>query len=42
MRFGVSYTPGKGWFHHWLDLDPGQVRADLDAIRARVARLREA
>ncbi|MFF9165617.1 MULTISPECIES: glycosyl hydrolase [unclassified Streptomyces] len=31
-RFGVNYTPSEGWFHHWLDYDPGAVRADLDSI----------
>jgi hypothetical protein len=34
VRFGVNYTPSKGWFHHWLDLDLGQVREDLDGVRA--------
>jgi hypothetical protein len=34
MRFGVNYTPSKGWFHHWLDLDLEQVREDLSGIRA--------
>ena len=32
MRFGVNYTPSRGWFHHWLDLDLGEVRADLRDI----------
>jgi hypothetical protein len=32
MRFGVNYTPSKGWFHHWLDFEIDEVRADLDAI----------
>lgn len=31
-RFGVNYTPSKGWFHHWLDFDLDAVRTDLDAI----------
>ncbi|WP_228560432.1 glycoside hydrolase 5 family protein [Catenulispora pinisilvae] len=31
-RFGVNYTPSAGWFHHWLDFDLDQVRADLDSI----------
>ncbi|MFF7633477.1 glycosyl hydrolase [Kitasatospora sp. NPDC008050] len=31
-RFGVNYTPAKGWFHHWLDFDLDAVRADLDSI----------
>ncbi len=33
MRFGVNYTPSRNWFHHWLDLDLGEVRADFAAIR---------
>ena len=33
-RFGVNYTPAKGWFHHWLDFDLDAARADLDAIAA--------
>lgn len=33
-RFGVNYTPSRGWFHHWLDFDLDAVRADLDAIAA--------
>jgi hypothetical protein len=33
-RFGVNYTPARGWFHHWLDFDLDAVRADLDAIAA--------
>ncbi|MBH1937269.1 glycosyl hydrolase [Streptomyces sp. AV19] len=32
VRFGVNYTPRKGWFHHWLDFDLDDVRADLDDI----------
>ncbi|MEU1663690.1 glycosyl hydrolase [Streptomyces sparsogenes] len=32
MRFGVNYTPTHGWFHHWLDFDLDEVRADLDSI----------
>ncbi|MDH6142864.1 hypothetical protein P3T35_004892 [Kitasatospora sp. GP30] len=32
VRFGVNYTPSRGWFHHWLDFDLDSVRADLDAI----------
>ncbi|MEV0277078.1 glycosyl hydrolase [Streptomyces sp. NPDC050610] len=31
-RFGVNYTPTRGWFHHWLDFDLDEVRADLDSI----------
>ncbi|MEV6548242.1 glycosyl hydrolase [Streptomyces sp. NPDC051597] len=34
VRFGANYTPGQGWFHHWLDFDLDAVRADLDAIAA--------
>ncbi|GAA3387986.1 glycosyl hydrolase [Streptomyces roseoviridis] len=33
-RFGVNYTPSKGWFHHWLDFDLDAVRADLDSVAA--------
>ncbi|HET9173252.1 MAG TPA: glycosyl hydrolase [Actinospica sp.] len=33
-RFGVNYTPSRGWFHHWLDFDLDAVRRDLDAIAA--------
>jgi hypothetical protein len=32
MRYGVNYTPSQGWFHHWLDLDLGAVRADLAGL----------
>ncbi|MER6142571.1 glycosyl hydrolase [Streptomyces sparsogenes] len=32
MRFGVNYTPTHGWFHHWLDFDLDEIRADLDSI----------
>ncbi|MEU1670626.1 glycosyl hydrolase [Streptomyces roseifaciens] len=34
MRFGVNYTPARGWFHHWLDFDLDDVRADLDSVAA--------
>lgn len=34
MRFGVNYTPTRGWFHHWLDFDLDEVKADLDSIAA--------
>ncbi|MCC3778395.1 glycosyl hydrolase, partial [Streptomyces sp. UNOB3_S3] len=34
MRFGVNYTPTRGWFHHWLDFDLDDIRADLDSIAA--------
>ncbi|MFB7911058.1 glycosyl hydrolase [Kitasatospora sp. NPDC056076] len=33
-RFGVNYTPSKGWFHHWLDFDLDAVRADFDSVAA--------
>lgn len=32
LRFGVNYTPSRGWFHHWLDFDLDDVRRDLDDI----------
>jgi len=32
LRFGANYTPTRGWFHHWLDYDPAEVRADLESI----------
>lgn len=31
-RWGVNYTPRNSWFHSWLDLDVGEVRADFEAI----------
>lgn len=31
-RFGVNYTPRRGWFHSWLDFNPNEVAEDLDAI----------
>ncbi|MGW3328561.1 glycoside hydrolase 5 family protein [Streptomyces virginiae] len=34
LRFGANYTPSRGWFHHWLDFDIDEVRADLDSIAA--------
>lgn len=34
MKFGVNYTPRRGWFHSWLDFDAGQVREDFQAIAA--------
>ncbi|WP_030263187.1 glycoside hydrolase 5 family protein [Streptomyces violens] len=34
IRFGVNYTPTRGWFHHWLDFDLDEVRADLDSVAA--------
>ncbi|MBV7364222.1 hypothetical protein KRX54_07285 [Actinomycetaceae bacterium TAE3-ERU4] len=33
MKFGVNYTPRRGWFHSWLDLDLGMVREDFSQIR---------
>ncbi|WP_414167253.1 glycoside hydrolase 5 family protein [Streptoverticillium reticulum] len=33
-RFGVNYTPTNGWFHHWLDFDLDEIRADLDSLAA--------
>ncbi|MGA4670420.1 glycoside hydrolase 5 family protein [Propionibacteriaceae bacterium Y1923] len=32
MKYGVNYTPRRGWFHSWLDLDLGEVREDFDQI----------
>jgi endo-1,4-beta-mannosidase len=34
LRFGVNYTPRRGWFHAWHDFDPGHAREDLDQIAA--------
>ena len=34
LRFGANYTPTRGWFHHWLDFDEDQVRADLESVAA--------
>lgn len=34
IRFGVNYTPRRGWFHSWLDFDPAAARDDLAAIAA--------
>ncbi|MEV8535341.1 glycosyl hydrolase [Streptomyces sp. NPDC051211] len=31
-RFGVNYTPTRGWFHHWLDFDLDEVKSDLDSV----------
>ena len=28
----MNYTPRRGWFHSWLDLDLGQMREDFDQI----------
>ncbi|MET9812786.1 glycosyl hydrolase [Streptomyces sp. NPDC006355] len=32
LRFGVNYTPRRGWFHAWHDFDPAHAREDLDQI----------
>lgn len=32
VRFGANYTPRRGWFHAWLDLDLDQVGEDLQQI----------
>lgn len=32
MKFGVNYTPRGGWFHSWLDFDPGRVAEDMHTI----------
>ncbi|MFM9554425.1 glycoside hydrolase 5 family protein [Streptomyces caniscabiei] len=32
LRFGVNYTPRRGWFHAWHDFDPGLAREDLAQI----------
>lgn len=34
LRFGANYTPSRGWFHSWYDLDLDEVRRDLDSIAA--------
>ncbi|MFD5127821.1 glycoside hydrolase 5 family protein [Streptomyces olindensis] len=34
LRFGVNYTPRRGWFHAWHDFDPAHAREDLDQIAA--------
>lgn len=31
-RFGANYAPTRGWFHHWLDFDLDEVKADLDSL----------
>lgn len=33
-RIGVNYTPRRGWFHSWLDLEPAQISEDLAQIAA--------
>ncbi|MGW3117082.1 glycoside hydrolase 5 family protein [Streptomyces sp. NPDC001107] len=32
LRFGVNYTPRRGWFHAWHDFDPRHAREDLAQI----------
>ena len=32
LRFGVNYTPRRGWFHSWHDFDAAHAREDLDQI----------
>lgn len=32
LRFGVNYTPRRGWFHAWHDFDPRFAREDLAQI----------
>lgn len=32
LRFGVNYTPRRGWFHAWHDFDPREAREDLAQI----------
>ncbi|WP_037671767.1 cellulase family glycosylhydrolase [Streptomyces griseus] len=29
LRFGVNYTPRRGWFHAWHDFDSAHAREDL-------------
>ncbi|WP_344389040.1 glycosyl hydrolase [Streptomyces vastus] len=31
-RFGVNYTPRRGWFHSWHDFDAAHAREDLAQI----------
>lgn len=31
-KLGANYTPRRGWFHTWGDLDPGEVSEDLAQI----------
>src|SRR3546814_7040095 len=31
-RFGVNYTPSRGWFHSWLDFRTDDARRDLEAV----------
>jgi len=32
LRFGVNYTPRRGWFHSWHDFEPEHAREDLTQI----------
>ena len=32
VALGVNYTPRRGWFHSWLDLDLGEISEDLAQI----------
>lgn len=32
LRFGVNYTPRRGWFHSWYDFDPAHAGDDLAQI----------
>ena len=32
LRFGVNYTPRRGWFHSWQDFDPDAAAEDLAQI----------
>ncbi|MGI5458888.1 glycoside hydrolase 5 family protein [Streptomyces sp. CA-249302] len=32
LRFGVNYTPRRGWFHSWHDFDADHAREDLAQI----------
>ncbi|MBZ3913080.1 glycoside hydrolase 5 family protein [Streptomyces acidiscabies] len=34
LRFGVNYTPRRGWFHAWHDFDAQNTREDLAQIAA--------
>lgn len=31
-RFGVNYTPARGWFHSWLDFRTDDAHRDLEAV----------
>lgn len=32
LRFGVNYTPTRGWLHSWLSFSPDDVRRDFEGI----------